>query len=295
MSSSSRDSVEGDLVASFNEPAAPYEAPNAHQPGYAPAEPPRRRDYSEWDPRSAPGTYLLLGINVAVFLWMLLNGVSVSSPTTRQLVHFGANNAVLVLNGEWFRLLTAIFVHIGILHIATNMWCLWNLGLLGEPLLGPLGLIAVYILTGVAGNLVSVAWDVGTANWYGVPLNTVAGVGAGASGAVFGIAGILIVLLSNRKLPIPWTELQRLRTSVVRFAAINLIIGAGTMLPIAGISHRIDNSAHLGGFLSGLALGPGLVPRMTAGRARYLARQKLVFLCAALALSLFGYWISNLK
>jgi rhomboid protease GluP len=120
----------------------------------------------------------------------------------------------------------------------------------------------------------------------------VANVGAGASGAVFGIAGILIVLLSNRRLPIPWSELQRLRTSVVRFAGLNLLIGIVTIKygPV-----RVDNSAHIGGFLAGLALGPGLVPRMTAGRARYLDRQKAVFLIAALALSLFGYWIANLR
>ena len=263
------------------------------RPGYAPAEPPDTPHYSEWDPRSAPGTYLLLGINIAVFFWMIFSGVSLTAPTSRQLIHFGANNAVLVLNGEWFRLLTAIFVHIGILHIATNMWCLWNLGLLGEPLLGPFGLVAVYILTGVAGNLVSVAWDVSIAIRHNIPLDSISSVGAGASGAVFGIAGILIVLLSNRRLPIPWSELARLRTSVVRFAGINLIIGASTIAFNSPI--RIDNSAHIGGFLCGLALGPGLVPRMTAGRTRYLRRQKLVFIVGALVLSLFGYWIANLK
>lgn len=256
---------------------------------FGPAEPGERRRRSEWDPRSAPGTYLLLGINLAVFLWMLLHGVSLQSPTSAQLIHFGANNPLLVLKGQWFRLVTATFVHIGIFHIATNMWCLWNLGLLGEPLIGPFGMVAVYVLTGVAGNLLSIAWDVALAR---SPLELAAAVGAGASGAVFGIAGILIVLLSNHKLPIPWTELKRLRTSVVRFAGINLLIGGATIFagPI-----RIDNSAHIGGFLCGLALGPGLLSQMTAGRARYLARQRGVFLAAAFVLSLFGYWIANLK
>ena len=79
-------------------------------------------------------------------------------------------------------------------------------------------------------------------------------VGAGASGAVFGIAGILIILLSNRRLPIPWPELRRLRRSVIQFAGINLVIGAATII---GGPVRIDNSAHIGGFLCGLALGPG--------------------------------------
>ncbi len=253
------------------------------------------REYSQWDPRSAPGTYILLAINLGVFVWMILHGVSVNSPTPAQLRHFGANNALLVLTGQWYRLVTAMFVHIGVIHIATNMWCLWNLGLLGEPLLGPMGLIAVYLLTGVAGNLLSVAWDVIAAIFFRQPLELIAGVGAGASGAVFGIAGILIVLLTNRKLPIPWSELKRLRTSVVRFSVINLVIGLGTALPIPGISVRIDNSAHLGGFMCGLLLGPGLVPAMTLGRARYLGRQKLVFLAASFVLVLFAYWIAHLR
>lgn len=279
---------EADLIA----PAA--QATGTTQASHAPeiAET-RRPDYSEWDPRSAPGTYVLLAINVAVFLWMTLHGVPIiKGPTADLLLHFGANSAGLVLSqGQWWRLLSAIFVHIGIIHIATNMWCLWNLGLLGEPLLGPWGMVAVYVLTGIAGNLLSIGWDVAT-----VPARYLDQmVGAGASGAVFGIAGILIILLSNRKLPIPWVELKRLRTSVIRFAGINLIIGASTILPALGSLVRIDNSAHIGGFLFGLALGPALVPRMTAGRVKYLIRQRSVFLVAAFVLALAGYWIANFK
>jgi rhomboid protease GluP len=136
-----------------------------------------------------------------------------------------------------------------LIHIATNMWCLWNLGLLGEPLLGPWGMVAVYMLTGVAGNLLSLLVN--------VLMRDFVSVGAGASGAVFGIAGILIVLLSNKKLPIPSFELHRLRRSVIQFAGLNLVIGLATViLPVI----RIDNSAHVGGFLSGLALGVPLVP-----------------------------------
>ena len=265
---------------------------------YAPAETParQRREYSEWDPRSAPGTYFLLAVNIAVFLWMVLHGVSFRDPTPSQLIFYGANNASLVIDhGQWYRLLTATFVHIGLFHIASNMWCLWNLGLLGEPLIGPFGLVAVYILTGVAGNLLSLATDVLELHFFGATVQYNVGVGAGASGAVFGIAGILIVLLSNRRLPIPWSELKRLRTSVIRFAAINLVIGISTITPLVGSFVRIDNSAHIGGFVCGLSLGPGLVPRMTAGRQKYLGRQKIVFAAAAFLLSLLGWWVTNLR
>ncbi|MEO8735940.1 MAG: rhomboid family intramembrane serine protease [Edaphobacter sp.] len=236
-----------------------------------------------WNIFVTPGTYLLLGINCAVYIWMVLTGVSPSEPTSRDLIHFGAAQASLILHGQWYRLITATFVHVGLLHISTNMWCLWNLGLLGEPLLGPFGLVSVYLITGIAGNLLSLLINVVLRD------NSV---GAGASGAVFGIAGILIILLSNKKLPIPWSELKRLRKSVIWFAALNLLIGGATLfVPVI----RIDNFAHLGGFLSGLALGLPLVPRMTSGRTRYLQRQKISFAAAAFCLALFGYWIANLR
>jgi rhomboid protease GluP len=252
------------------------------EPGERRVERSRRR--RGVDLLAAPGTYCLLGINIAVFVWMVWRGVSVQSPTPTDLVRFGATDLNLMLNGgQWYRLLTATFVHVGWIHLATNMWCLWNLGLLGEPLIGPYGLVAVYLLTGVAGNLLSMAVNVIARNYESV--------GAGASGAVFGIAGILIVLLSNKKLPIPWEELRRLRRSVIQFAVLNLVIG------VAATSSRlvlIDNFAHVGGFLSGLAMGVPLTPRMTAGRVRYFQRQRLVFAGTALLLSLFGYWIANL-
>ena len=250
------------------EPRSPLSAP----PSAA-----RRRATSE-------ATWALLGLNIAVYLWMVLHGVSATSPTPEDLIRFGANATDLTVGGQWYRLVTATFVHVGIIHLATNMWCLYNLGLLGEPLLGRWGLVVTYVLTGVAGNLLSLLVNIVTRN--------VSGVGAGASGAVFGIAGILIVLLSNKKLPIAASELQRLRRSVIQFAGLNLVIGLGTAF--SNVIH-IDNMAHIGGFLSGLALGPPLVPRMTSGRKRYLSRQKLTFAGACFLLILFGHWISRLK
>ena len=235
------------------------------------------------DISAAPATYVLLAINCAVFVWMVYRGVPFETPTALDLIPFGANVTSLVQDhGQWYRLITAMFVHSGVIHLATNMWCLWNLGMLGEPLLGPLGLTAVYLLTGAAGNLLSMAVSVA---------KQTDSVGVGASGAVFGIAGILIVLLSNKKLPIPWVELKRLRRSVIQFAILNLIIGGATIFfgPI-----RIDNNAHIGGFVAGLAIGVPLVPRMTSGRHKYLLRQKITFAVSALVLSLFGYWIANL-
>src|SRR5580698_5718004 len=169
--------------------------------GYQPAPQPVRRPRRPW--ASSRATYLLVGINCAVFLAMTFRGVNPITPDPDQLLQWGADNAGNVLiSGEWIRIITAMFVHVGIIHLATNMWCLWNLGLLAEPLLGSFGLVAVYVLTGAAGNLLSTA-----VNWTW-PLHDAAGnigypVGAGASGAVFGIAGALIVLLKSPRLPVP--------------------------------------------------------------------------------------------
>ncbi|AFL90033.1 putative membrane protein [Terriglobus roseus DSM 18391] len=232
---------------------------------------------------------------------MVLARVDALTPTPDDLMRFGANNAEAVLGGhEWFRILSAMFVHVGIVHLGLNMWCLWNLGVIGEPLLGVLGMFSVYLLTGAAGNLLSVA-----VNFY---TGASGEVGAGASGAVFGIAGVLIVLFSNKRLSeprpgfrgIPLEDLRAIRRSVIQFAVLNLVIGLSTNVgPLMRGIHmadvHIDNMAHIGGFTSGLAIAVPLVPRMTSGRERYLTRQKMTFAGAALAMALFGYFLSHLQ
>jgi rhomboid protease GluP len=254
-----------------------------------------------------PATYTLIAINVAVFVAMFRfgpvpglirqhdwSGVLTAPFDIDVLARFGGTATSSVQQGQWWRLITGTFVHVTILHILLNMWCLWNLGLFGEPLLGKQGLVAVYLLTGTAGMMLSCAW--GIFIWHAD------GLVAGASGAVFGIAGILIVLLSNRKLSLPWEELRSLRRQVIFFAVANLAIGmAPNMLTMASASQlarlhldpanlpRIDNSAHLGGFLSGLALGLPLFPRMVSGRERYRQRQKITFAIGTLLLCLIGY------
>ena len=200
---------------------------------------------------------------------MVARGASIWMPTLDQIMAWGADrpNNVLVY-GEWWRIVTAMFVHVGILHLATNMWCLWNLGLLAEPLMGSAGLLAVYILTGAAGNLLSTFY-----NWV-FPARDPSGAvffqaGAGASGAVFGIAAALIVLLKSKRLPVPLFELKRLRKSVIYFAAINLIIGFSVNFGSGFTGVEIDNSAHMGGFLCGLAFAAPMVPRIGSLRTDF--------------------------
>jgi rhomboid protease GluP len=239
----------------------------------------------------APATYLLVGINCLVFVVMLSKHVSMFSPSPEQLLHFGASHAGYVLQyGDWWRIVTAMFVHVGIIHLATNMWCLWNLGLLAEPMLGTAGVLIAYVLSGAAGNLLSTCY-----NWLW-PIHDNLGnigfpVGAGASGAVFGLAGVLIVLLKSPRLPVPQLELKKLRKSVIYFAAINFIIGIGTMAPGFGV--RIDNMAHLGGFVCGLLFAAPLVPRLGSPRRLFDVRLRLSVGLVVCVLVLFGFYLAH--
>jgi rhomboid protease GluP len=252
-------------------------------------EQPVRRVRPSW--ASAPATYLLVGINCAVYLAMVANHVSFLSPSSNDLLHhWGANNAGAVLiEGEWWRIVTAMFVHVGIIHLATNMWCLWNLGLLAEPLLGSAGVLAAYILTGAAGNLLSTFVS---RLWYYIPGDPFFGpVGVGASGAVFGLAGLLIVLLKSPRLPVPQLELKKLRRSVIYFAALNLVIGLATEIP--GSFVHIDNFAHLGGCACGFLFAAPLVPRIGSPRELFTVRRRISVGSVVLVLTLFAFFIAQ--
>ena len=253
----------------------------------------------------APATYLLVGINCAVFVAMVARGLSIWTPTPNQLMLWGANNAGSVLiNHQWWRIVTAMFVHVGILHLATNMWCLWNLGLLAEPVMGSAEVLAVYILTGAAGNLLSTF-----RGWYlyhhflesfhaagGVDPTQIFPPGAGASGAVFGIAGALIILLKSHRLPVPPVELKKLRRSVIYFAVLNLVLGLsisfGNLVAHSGLN--IDNMAHLGGCACGLLFAAPMVPRIGSPRKLFETRLRVTTIMVTGLLVLFGFYLAQL-
>jgi rhomboid protease GluP len=267
-------------------------APEVLAPDGEPARSEPRRPRRGW--AAAPATYLLLAINCGVFLAMVARGASAWMPTIDQVMSFGAIRPDnILLHGQWWRIVTAMFVHVGIIHIATNMWCLWNLGLLAEPLMGSFGLFAAYILTGAAGNLLSTAY-----NWYHAmhdsPTAPLFQATAGASGAVFGIAGVLIVLLKSKFLPVPPRELNRLRRSVIYFAVINLVIlyGVNFAKGITGV--EVDNTAHVGGLLCGLLFAAPMVPRIGSPRAEFRLRLQLAVSMVVLLLVLLGFYDSRL-
>jgi rhomboid protease GluP len=121
-------------------------------------------------------------------------------------------------------------------------------------------------------------------------------VGAGASGAVFGIAGALIVLLKSQRLPVPPQELHKLRKSVIYFAALNLVLGLSinfyTAVSRSGL--HIDNMAHLGGFSCGLLFAAPLVPRIGSPRRLFQVRLRVATVLVVGLLVLFGFYLAQL-
>ncbi len=186
-------------------------------------------------------TIAIIGINVAVFLAMVLNGVSPIEPSSQQLVDWGADYGRAFVDQPW-RTLTYAFVHIGIFHIFMNMWCLWNLGRMAEQIYDKVTYIGAYLLCGIGGGIACLAWDPRA-------------VTAGASGAVFGVAGLLITTFWMGSLPIPRERTNAILHSLLGFAGYNLLIGAA--IPF------ISNSGHIGGLFTGLILGGLMAPQLT--------------------------------
>jgi membrane associated rhomboid family serine protease len=182
---------------------------------------------------SFPVTKFIVGVNCAVFLAMAFSGASLVEPTSQQLIRWGANWGPLSLTRDPWRLITSNYVHIGIIHIAFNMWCLWSLGQLAERLFGGLAYFLVYTVAGIAGSVASLWWHPSV-------------IGAGASGAIFGLAGAVLPVLYFGKLPIPRQALQPTMRSLLAFVGYNLLFG---------LRPGVDNSAHLGGLAGGLILG----------------------------------------
>src|SRR5215831_13939891 len=181
-------------------------------------------------------THIIVGLCVLVFLAMVFTGASPLSPTREQLLRWGANWGPLSLGTQPWRILTSNYVHVGIIHLAFNMWCLWNLGQLAERILGRLNFVMLYTFCGLAGSLASLWWH---------PMV----VGAGASGAIFGLAGASIAVFYLGHLPIARSAIQGTMRSLMTFVGYNLLFG---------LTPGIDNSAHIGGLVAGLGMGAAL-------------------------------------
>jgi len=198
-----------------------------------------------------PVTLALIAANALVFLLMLAAGAGLwHSGNGIQLV-WGANFAPATQDGQWWRLGTALFLHFGLIHVLLNLWALWDGGQLAERMFGHWRFAAIYFASGLCGNLLSLVVQGNEA------------VSGGASGAIFGIYGALLVYL--------WRERSGMDPGEFRF-----LFRAGSAFTVASIAFGlfvpgIDNSAHIGGLLTGIlagtTLGEAAWPRWTKAGA----------------------------
>ena len=182
---------------------------------------------------------ILIIFCVLVYVSMVASGVHFINPTPESLVLWGANFTTLTFQGEYWRLLSNCFLHIGFIHLLFNMYALLYIGLLLEPVIGKLKLGFAFILTGVGASLVSLIWH-----------DLI--VSAGASGAIFGLYGVFIALLTTNI--IDKGNKGGILTSILIFVGYNLLLG---------LRGGVDNAAHVGGLISGLILGFSLYPGLS--------------------------------
>ncbi len=186
--------------------------------------------------REAPVTLVLIVVNLVVFAFMVLASRHVLSFDGAVLIDAGASVSGGGLEVSRWRWLTAAFVHVGLLHIAMNLWVLGQIGVISERALGRGRFAAIYVVTGTLGNVLSTALSASR----GAPT-----ISAGASGAIMGLIGAAAIFA--------WRSGQR---AVARALAFNvvLVLGVGLSLSARGIN-LVDNGAHVGGLLAGAAIG----------------------------------------
>lgn len=219
-----------------------------------------------WLPPTMTVSRIIVIANVAVFGVMVAGGMSFVSPDGRTLLNWGANFGPFTLNGQWWRLVTHMFLHFGVVHIGMNMWILWGLARLVERLVGSVGFGIAYMVSGIAGGIASLAWN---------PV----GISAGASGAVFGTAGALLGFVVLRSDTIPAAVRNQMLKSMATFLILNLVVGMSVP--------QIDMAAHVGGFIGGIICGLILSQPLTLGiLAKRKFRNLITVMAAAVILPL---------
>lgn len=171
-------------------------------------------------------TFALIIINVVIFLLMYILGNGSNDSLT--LLIFGANYPPLVRGGEYFRLITSAFLHIGFLHLIFNNYALYVIGSQLESFLGKFKFLVVYLVSAICGSLMSMIFT--------------DGISAGASGAIFGLLGSILYFGYNYRVYLG----NVLKSQIIPLVILNLSIGF--------LTPGIDNAAHIGGLLGGLGI-----------------------------------------
>jgi rhomboid protease GluP len=192
--------------------------------------------------------WIILAVNIAVFAAMLFAGFNPDHASPQLLLKWGADyGPATITHGQWWRVVTCGFVHLGILHVAFNMFVLAQIGPFMERPLGNIGFLIVYLTCVVAGAMCSLWW-----NPYLIS--------AGASGAIFGLYGALIGFLVLRHDSIPRPVLAKLLRSAALFLIYNAVFGV--------LKSGTDLAAHAGGLVGGLICGLVVSNPISAGFVR---------------------------
>lgn len=233
-------------------------------PGTAPQTPeagalqiPRLKDL----PFQRPATTAILALNALVFLVMALDGGGFFEANGIVAIRYGSNFAKLTLTGDWWRLISCTFIHFGFFHIFMNSFALITMGSYMELMLGRIGFVGAYLATGICAAVTSLYWHSNGIN------------SAGASGAIFGLAGLHYGLLRTNF--IPQEVRPELRRDCIAFIGYNLL---------CGLKGGIDNAAHAGGLIAGV-LFSGLFAWALKGEE---TRERRKALCGVLAVIVAG-------
>lgn len=176
-------------------------------------------------------TYILISLNVFIWLGTVALGASLAQTPADKLLEWGGNAASEVQRGEWWRLLTATFLHSGVMHVAMNMLGLYSAGLLVERIYGHRLYLVVYFCSGLIGSALSLHFSAQQA------------VSVGASGAVFGVTGALLVAVFQHRDKLPREFSKQMMSGIGFFVVYSLMQGFA--------KQGIDNAAHIGGLIGG--------------------------------------------
>ncbi len=179
-------------------------------------------------------TSILIYINTFIFILMLFSGVDVFNPDTYTLFRWGGNLRFSTLDGQYWRLLSSVFIHSGIVHLFCNMFALLYIGTILEKTIGRTNYIFAYLISGIIASASSIF----------IHSNIVS---VGASGAIFGLFGVLLSLLLFKEFNIKDFSKKSLYPSVIFFVCYNILYALQ--------NEGIDNAAHIGGLISGFLIG----------------------------------------
>lgn len=206
-------------------------------------------------------TYIIMAICIILFILMELSGGSTNSQT---LLKYGANLDVLVKNGEYYRLFTCIFLHIGIMHLLCNMYSLYIIGREVENLFGKIKYIIIFILSGIFGSIMSLAFTHNT-------------ISAGGSGAIFGLLGALLYFGMHYRTYLG----EAIKRSIIPIIVVNLIIGF--------FAEGIDLAAHIGGLVGGVLVAM-MVGVPDKSKAKDIINGTILTIIYLIFISYLAFW-----